>query len=181
MQQVSIQLSVIGTDQRIDEYFMFRDDMCDFVESTSCFADWVKQRLVLLQSSEEVAASLKEGADEALTKPTVPSDCLETISATVMCRGGYAVCEGLMVPLSTPEGTYVLEISDDVDPACRAPVVDATVPAVEFTGDVSEPTVSGGSSTDPVKPQNTAALCAAAPPIQPNTSIFVSVIAPVTA
>lgn len=189
--------------------------MCDVVESTSCFADWVKEKLILIQRSEEAeaaasaaaAASAEAGVDEttaetgdsppsvaeaeieaAPSAPSVPLDCVESLKATVVCRGGYAVCEGIVVPPSTEEGLYVLEISDDVDTPCRAPESEPEEPLVDHVGEDEHtqeaelPMVEAIENNtvpqpEPIKPEMTSRMCEMAPRLLPNLSILISVVA----
>jgi hypothetical protein len=84
--------------------------VCDLVESTGCFSDWARRAVQQLEAGES-----KEGCTESEAAPTIPQDCTAHTSVSVLCRGGYGVLEGLVVPLGTPEGTYVLEVRDDVN------------------------------------------------------------------
>lgn len=158
--------------------------MCDLVESTSCFADWVKEKLTLLQKEEDASSaaaavvddgSPKQDMNEVPDLPGVPADCIETMVVTALCRGGYAVLDGLVVPMSTPEGTYVLEISDDVDAACRAPSNGNLNSCVDRPSADQEPL---GQAEEPMPPQSISSMCEMAPYVYPNTSILIAVVAP---
>lgn len=89
-----------------------RDDVCDSVESTSCFAEWARRAVHQLEEREQKSSA------EGEPTSTIPEDCTEHTSVSLVCRGGYGLLEGLVVPLGTAEGTYVLEVRDDVTSSC---------------------------------------------------------------
>ncbi len=49
---------------------------------------------------------------------TVPPDCVEVEEVVVISCGGRGCADGLLVPMTTPAGTYVLEVFDNVDVQC---------------------------------------------------------------
>lgn len=105
----------------------FRDSACDLSECTGSFASWVKLKLASVERAEarkgtEISGS-DAGSDATATvsaSSALPQDCSEVLSIDVICRGGYGMCSGIILPSNIPEGMYALMVKDGTDQKCRS-------------------------------------------------------------
>lgn len=135
--------------------FVCSDDMCDCIESTRCFAEWTRQKVILSEEYLARDAGSNEGSLQLL-----PEDCREKLVVPVICKGGYGVCDGIMVPVDTKEGMYALEIKDNVLQECMS------------TDDEIQ------SLADSQYPRSADNKCRLVSPLQIFRSILISVVAP---
>lgn len=99
---------------------------------TSCYAAWRaqgdrKNAGSKISSAEFPHADSRRDSDKSVSGTSgrpdsgscpVPLDCIAVKEVTVTLQGGYGEVENILLPLDTPLGRYVIEVSDGILPAC---------------------------------------------------------------
>ena len=96
----------------------------------------------------------EDDEDEDETPTPLPSDCTELQEVEIITCGGRGCVDGLLIPASTPHGTYVLEVLDNVDPQCVRTSTTCGVTDTDTTGPESMT----------LRPEDLAGLCQLVPP-----------------
>jgi hypothetical protein len=78
----------------------------------------VKHKLASVENEMNIASSNPDESG-AHSANGMHQDCSEVTSVTVLCRGGYGICHGIVIPTSTPEGMYALMVRDGTDDRCK--------------------------------------------------------------
>ena len=74
------------------------------------------------KSSKKKKSHAKDTVDDSQLPPVqdlrMPRDCTEVSEILVNCCGGRAELDRIIIPHTTTDGLYVLEVSDAVSPDC---------------------------------------------------------------
>lgn len=88
--------------------------------------------------SEAVGEEEDDNENSSVEKEvTVPPDCVEVEEVVIISCGGRGCADGLLVPVTTPAGIYVLEVFDNVDEQCLYRVDQAPESASSLPFDVA--------------------------------------------
>jgi hypothetical protein len=108
------------------------DDLRHICEVTSCYSAWRAQEArkntrSKITSAECPHTDSRSDCDRNATCTAgradpgscpVPLDCTAVNEVVVTLQGGYGEVENIILPLDTPPGRYVIEVSDGILPAC---------------------------------------------------------------
>ena len=119
-----------------------RDDLHHICDVTGCYAAWRAQEEEKHTQKNNKAKFNAEfsrtnsptGSGKTLSNTAgksnplccqIPLDCIAVGEITVTLQGGYGEVGNIILPLDTPPGKYVIEVSDGILPAClRTPAPD---------------------------------------------------------
>ena len=79
------------------------------------------------RSESDRSANCTAGRVDSGSCP-VPVDCIAVNEVVVTLQGGYGEVENILLPLDTPPGRYVIEVSDGILPACLRTVAPDMTP-----------------------------------------------------
>ena len=137
------------------------DDLRHICEVTSCYAAWRAQEdrknarskiassdyaNTVKRPDSDKSVSCTPGKADSGSSP-VPIDCIAVSEVVVTLQGGYGEVENILLPLDTPPGRYVIEVSDGILPACLRTVAPDTAPL----GSLNSSSSSSSSSSPTCK------------------------------